>query len=135
MIGMFVSGTAFAMMPPDDLARMNLEAELILLGKVTETGRMLASDNTLGTNPTKGLFVVDVLHIVKGYDRVKQGEQIKVIFRLPKKSEIEGVEVVEQGVSPVNVKTGDLVVVYLDSSQQKGFYKPKFSGASVAVIR
>jgi hypothetical protein len=135
MMGLSLSHIAFAMMPPNEIAQMNLEAEIIVLGRVTETGRILASDNTLGTNPTKGLFVAEVLHVVKGYSRVKRRDRINVIFRLPEQSEIEGSEVIEQGGASVDVEVGVLVVLYLDSSQQTDCYKPKLSGASVAVIR
>jgi len=38
---LLLPGTACAIMPPDDIAKLNLKAELILIGEVKGTGKIL----------------------------------------------------------------------------------------------
>jgi hypothetical protein len=131
----FLPGTAFAIMPPPEIAKLNLEAELILVGEVTETGSILLADSTADRYPKKGLFVVKVLHVVKGYDRTSPGDQIRVIFRPTEEQSADGtVTRINQGILPVKVADGNLVVVYLNPAKHQGFYQPVAGGASVAVI-
>jgi hypothetical protein len=111
----------------------NLNAQLILVGQVQETDTILLSDLYGGTDSEKGVLVVKVLHVVKGYGIVNPDDEIRVIYYLTPKAEGGGVTG-PQGAFPVAVEEGDLVVGYLDPSTYQGFYQSVAGGASVAVI-
>jgi hypothetical protein len=121
-------------MPPRDIAERNLEAKLILIGEITETGSILLPDKKPKRNRPKGLFLLKVLHVVKGFGTVNPGDQVKISFELPIKNE-NGVAVRDLvGTLRVEVKSGDLVVVYIDPSNYPTFYRPVNAGSSVVVI-
>jgi hypothetical protein len=131
MICFFLSGSASARMPPDDMAKRNLEAKLILVGEVKGTGKVLLPER--GGRAKKGVFALRVLHVVKGYGIVKPGEEIHILFRLPPEPE-KGLAVHRTGSLQVTVEAGNLVVVYLNPSKFKLFHRPIAEGASVVVI-
>jgi hypothetical protein len=122
---------AMALMPPKEIAKKNLEAQLILVGEVMETGKVLLPDKT--SKGPMGLFVLKVLHVVKGFGIVSPGDQVRVIFVLPPKSET-GIVPDIAGSLPVKVEAGNLVVVYIDPSDHPSFYWPVAGGCSVVII-
>ena len=128
-----LSGTTFALMPPDDMAKKNLEAKLILIGKVKGTGMILLPEKGLRSDPKKGIFILNVLHVVKGYGIVKPGDKVHIIFR-PAAKPKGGLVAHTAGSIQVKVEAGDLVVVYIDPSKHHGFYRPIAEGSSVVVI-
>ena len=126
-------GTSTALMPPGDIAERNLEAKLILIGEVTELGRVLLPEKRPMRNRPKGLFILKVLHVVKGFGTVNPGDQVKIVFELPLKMK-NGIVADLVGVLLVEVKNGNLVVVYIDPSNHPPFYRPVLGGSSVVVI-
>ena len=64
---------------------------------------------------------------------MKRGEKGHIIFRLLPKPK-GGLVALTPGISNVNVEERDLVVVYIDDSRHRGFYRPLAEGASVVVI-
>jgi hypothetical protein len=125
--------SVLALMPPEKIAERNLEAKLILIGEVKRTGKLILPEKESKTEPLKGLFVIKVLHVVKGFGAVSPGDQVKIIYHLPKKG-LLGASVKETGGIHVKVKAGNLVVVYIDSSWHQGFYRPVAAGSSVVII-
>ena len=133
LLCLLVPESIFAMMPPADMARRNLEAELILIGKVKEAGTVLLPEKGQGKSPVKGVFVLHILHVVKGYGMVKPGDTVHIVFRPPRKQK-RGIVASTPGVVYVRVRDGDLVVAYVNPSDHPGFYKPLAEGSSVVVI-
>ena len=130
----FLPGSIFALMPPDDMEKRNLEAKLILIGEVKGTGKVLLPEKGRKGSAIKGVFVLDVLNVVKGYGIVKPGDKLHIIFRLPPEPKGDLVLTVS-GSGPVKVNAGNFVVVYIDPSKHHGFYRPLAEGSSVVVIR
>ena len=126
-------GTASALMPPDDMAKRNLEAKLILIGEVKGTGMVLLPEKGSRSSPKKGIFILNVLHVVKGYGIVKPGDQVHITFR-PAPKPKGGLVAHTAGSIQVMVEAGDLVVVYIDPAKHHGFYHPIAEGSSVVVI-
>jgi len=124
-------GTACAIMPPDDIAKLNLKAEVILVGEVKSTGKILLPEK--GKDARKGVFILNVIHVVKGYGKVTPNEEIHVIYRLPP-GPTKGLTAHRTGSLQVKVEKGNLVVLYLNPSAHSGFYKPLAEGSSVVVI-
>jgi hypothetical protein len=129
-----VPGTIFALMPPDDMEKRNLEAKLILVGEVKGTGKVLLPEKGREGTATKGVFILDVLSIVKGYGMVDPGDELHILFQLPEEPK-DGLIAHKTGSLQVKVDEGDLVVVYIDNSRHHGFYRPLAEGSSVVVIR
>jgi hypothetical protein len=129
----FVTGNVFALMPPDDMEKRNLEAKLILVGEVKGTGKVLLPEQGRKGSAIKGVFVLDVLNVVKGYGIVKPGDKVHIIFRLPPEPK-GGLIAHRTGSAQVKVEAGNLVVVYIDDSRHRGFYRPLAEGSSVVVI-
>jgi len=127
-------GSLFAVMPPDDMEKRNLEAKLILVGEVQGTGKVLLSEEGQKGSPIKGVFVLDVLNVIKGYGIVKPGDKIHILYRLPPEPK-GGLIAHRTGSAQVKVEAGNLVVVYIDDSTHRGFYRPLAEGSSVVVIR
>ena len=125
--------TIVAMMPPVDMAKRNLEATLILIGTVEETGTVLLPEKRQGISPAKGVFVLNILHVVKGYGIVKPGDTVHIVFR-PSRKQKSGIVASTPGVVQVKVRDGDLVVAYVNPSNHPGFYTPLAEGSSVVVI-
>ena len=123
----------FGMMPPVDMARRNLEATLILIGKVEETGTVLLPEKGQGISPVKGVFVLNILHVVKGYGIVKPGDNANILFR-PSRKLKNGIVASTPGVIQVKVRDGDIIVAYINPSKHPGFYTPLAEGSSVVVI-
>jgi hypothetical protein len=131
---LFFRGISFALMPPDKMEARNLEAPVILIGEVTETGKILLPEKTATNVPPRGLFVLKVLHIIKGRTIVHGEKRIRIIFHAAEKT--KGLLVAKKiGIPPVRVKTGNLVVVYLKPSAHRPFYRPLAAGASVVIIK
>lgn len=130
----FVPGNVFALMPPDDMEKRNLEAKLILVGEVKGTGKVLLPEKGRKVSAIKGVFVLDVLNVVKGYGVVKPGDEVHIIFRLSPEPK-GGLIAHRVGTAQVKVEAGNLVVVYIDDSRHRGFYRPLAGGSSVVVIK
>jgi hypothetical protein len=126
-------GATSALMPPEDMAKRNLEAKLILIGDVKGTGIILLPEKGSKSSPKKGIFILNVLHVVKGYGTVKRGDQVHIIFR-PALKPKEGLVAHKAGSGQVMVEAGNLVVVYIEPSKHGGFYRPIAEGSSVVVI-
>ena len=62
----FVPGSIFALMPPGQIEKLNLEAKLILVGEVKGTGKVLLPEKGQKGSAMKGVFVLDVLNVIKG---------------------------------------------------------------------
>jgi len=123
-VWMLFPGTVMAIAPPRTIAETNLEAEFIAIGEVV-------SLNLTDTNPH---FTLKVTHVIKGYGAISDNEQLKILTQ-EKKAGVEGVAAHVQGVLPVKVQVGQLVLVYLERADLlKGFFKPKLAGSSVVVI-
>lgn len=124
LIGCLFPVTAAAIAPPKVIAERNLEADFIAIGEVVD----------IKANGTPPHFVAKVEHIIKGFGYVNRGDQINVLFRLqPRKDTKIAYHV--QGILPVKVKVGYLVVVYLERSHSyPGFFKPMLEGLSVVTI-
>lgn len=131
---LLLSGTCTALMPPKDIAERNLEAKLILIGEVTEIGKILLPEEKPKKNRPKGLFLLKVRHVVKGFGTVNPGDEVRISFELPIKNENGGDVPDLVGTLRVEVKSGDLVVVYIDPSNFPTFYRPVAAGSSVVVI-
>ena len=124
LMGCLFPGTAAAIAPPKVIAERNLEADLIAIGEVVD----------IKANGTPPHFVAKIEHIIKGFGYVNRGDQVNVLFRLkpPKDTKIA---YHVQGILPVKVKVGYLVVVYLQRSRSHpGFFKPILEGLSVVTI-
>ncbi|MCP4669644.1 MAG: hypothetical protein GY849_25200, partial [Deltaproteobacteria bacterium] len=131
MVCFFLPGSASALMPPDDMAKRNLEAKLILIGEVKGTGKVLLPEK--GGRGKKGVFVLEVLHVIKGYGKVKPGDEVHILFRLPPRPK-KGLKAHRAGSLQVKVEEGNLVVVYINPYTFPPFHRPVAEGASVAVI-
>lgn len=125
---------ACAAMAPKKVAEKNLEAELILVGQVTEIGKVLLAEGKDGPGAPNGVFVLKTLHVIKGHDTVSTGELVRVVYHIDPKQ--QGPLVAEtMGAPQVHVHPGNLVVVYIKPSKQEPFYKPIAGGSSVVVIK
>jgi len=114
-----------AIPPPEVIRERNLEADLIVIGEVVD---LKQDDKTPN-------FVVRIEHIIKGPKDIDRGNQITVVFR-PSPSEKGEISYHVQGMDPVRVQVGSLVVVYLEQSRSHpGFYRPLLEGLSVITIR
>ena len=130
----FLPSVLLAIMPPEDLAQRNLEAKLILVGEVMETGKILLPEKERSGPAQKGLFVLRVLHVIKGFGVVKAGDQVRIVFFIPPRTDgtlVAGV----MGSYPVKVESGNLAVVYIDPSEYPDFYRPVAAGSSVVTIK
>ena len=122
-----------ALMPPEDIAERNLNAELVLIGKVLEMGKILLPLGADDKTTSKGLFVLKTYHVIKGFNTVKPEDLIRIIYRLPPKVTL-GMTAVIAGQPPVKVKDGDLVLVHINATSHTGFYTPVLAGSSVVNI-
>jgi hypothetical protein len=114
-----------AIPPPQVIRERNLEADLIVIGEVVDVKQDDETPN----------FVVRIEHIIKGPKDIDRGNQIKVLFR-PSPSEKGEIGHRVQGMDPVRVQVGSLVVVYLEQSpSHPGLYRPLLEGLSVVTIR
>ena len=65
---------------------------------------------------------------------VKPGDKIHILYRLPPEPK-GGLIAHRAGSAQVKVEAGNLVVVYIDDSKHRGFYRPLAEGSSVVVVR
>jgi hypothetical protein len=124
---------ANALMPPRDIEKHNLDAEVIAIGKVLEMGQILLPLEQNDSQKPKGLFVLEVHHVIKGFAKATPGQPLRVIYPLPPKVAI-GLDAVIAGNPPVEVAVGDVVLVFLKSTPQAGFYQPVLAGSSVCNV-
>ena len=127
-------GEISALMPPKEMEKRNLEAKLILVGEVTEMGKVLLPEKGPGPAPPRGLFVLKVLHVVKGYGMVHRGGLVRIVYR-PAPTGKGRIVAHRMGVPPVEVQPGNLVVVYIEPSRHRPFYRPLAGGSSVVIIK
>lgn len=121
-------------MPPDEMRARNLEAALIVIGRITETGKILLPEpeNRDKMVSPKGLFVLKALHVVKGHKALREGDIVRVAYRLP--PDRKGLSAETPGSAPVDIQSGNMVIVYVNPSSYPGFYLPVAGGSSVVVI-
>lgn len=120
IMAMIYSTMAFALPPPKIIKQRNLEAKIILVGEVLEV---------IQSSPAH--FELKVIHVIKGFERIKEGDQIKVSFE-PLPSDISGMRRRQMGTLPVKVEVGQLVVGYINPSKtDAGFFEPLLQGLSV----
>ena len=111
----------FSIPPPKIIKETNLKAKIIVIGKVEEVVSL----------KEQSYFELKILHVIKGYDIVREGEKIKVFFS-KKEFQKKGIVAHKMGEVEVKVKKGELVVCYLDPL--KDGFKPKIGGLSVVRI-
>ena len=115
---------AAAIAPPKVIAERNLEADFIAIAEVVGI-------KASGTPPH---FLIEVEHIIKGFGLINRGDQINVLFRPPPPKNTK-IAYHVQGILPVKVKVGYLVVVYLERSREHpDFFKPLLEGLSVVTV-
>ena len=117
---LFFSGVCFAIPPKKIIKSRNLEARVIVIGKIERVNSSL---------PTP-FFDLKVLHVVKGYETLKEGEIIKVCFKGEEPAK-GGIKAHTMGELLVKVETGQMVICYLNPSSKPGCYKPLMEGLSV----
>lgn len=131
---LFLTTRVMALPPPHVIEAKNLKANFILIGRVNGTGRVLIPEESLGFQPLKGLFVLNVLHVIKGTGKIRKGDEVRVAYRLSPQAGIE-LKAMVPGRLKVHVTPGDVVVVYLEQWKNSNqFYRPIAAGASVIVI-
>ena len=122
---MSVSGIATAIAPPDVIAKINLGADFIVIGKVV-------SKQASNTPPH---FNIKITHIIKGYKALHATDQINILMSSPSPKMPKGLVAHSQGVLPVKVEVGSLVVVYINHSESHpDYYKPVLEGLSVITV-
>ncbi|MDP3014088.1 MAG: hypothetical protein Q8M92_07605 [Candidatus Subteraquimicrobiales bacterium] len=115
---------ASAIAPPGVIEKRNLEAHVIAVARVSEIRE--------GELPSH--FIANIEPIIKGFGIIKKGDQIGVIMKA-RPSEKGEIAHTVQGILPVKVKVGTLVVVYLErSASHPGFFNPLLEGLSVVAI-
>lgn len=113
-----------AIAPPAVVCEANLEARLIVVGRVTGL--------QAGARPPH--FLLRPIHVVKGLGQANLSDTLKVLTGAGDPGQCE-LTAVQQGVLPVRVNAGALVVVYVDPVEAPaGFFKPKLQGLSVVTI-
>ncbi len=121
ILSFLVGRQGFSIPPPQIIKDTNLKAKVIAIGKVDEVVSL----------KEKSYFELKILHVIKGYGIVREGERIKVFFS-KKECQKEGIVAYKMGEVEVKVKEGDLVVCYLDPL--KDGFRPKIGGLSVVRI-
>ncbi|MBU4208790.1 MAG: hypothetical protein KKD12_03800 [Proteobacteria bacterium] len=66
---LLLAAPAAAIAPPRVIAERNLEANIILVGEVLEV---------IQSSPAH--FELKVIHVIKGFERIKEGKQIKTFL-------------------------------------------------------
>ena len=113
-----------AIAPPAVVRKANLKARLIVVGRVT----------AVNADARPPHFLLRSIHVVKGLGEGAVPETLKVLTdtSAPVKG---GITPVRQGMLPVKVFAGALVVVYVNPSEtQRGFFTPQLQGLSVVTI-
>lgn len=130
MVGLCVSACLLwpamvrAIAPPEVIAARNLEAGYILVGEVV----------SVHADGVPAYFVLKVSHVVKGAAEIKKGDTLKVLTG-SKPSPPSQVASQTQGVLPVTVTVGSLVMLYADRSDaHPGYFNPLLQGLSVVAI-
>lgn len=122
---LLLAAPAAAIAPPRVIAERNLEANIILVGEVLEV---------IQSSPAH--FELKVIHVIKGFERIKEGDQIKVSFKQPMPADISGMRRHQMGTLPVKVEVGQLVVGYINPSKtDAGFFEPLLQGLSIIAVK
>jgi len=117
---LLIGRQGFSIPPPKIIKETNLKAKVIVIGKVEKV-----------VSEEQSYFELKIIHVIKGYGIVKEGEKIKVFFD-KKTFQKKGIVAHKMGELEVNVKEGELVVCYLDPL--KDGFRPKIGGLSVVRI-
>jgi hypothetical protein len=134
LAGVLLAGHAHALMPADEIARINLDSELIVVGRISEIGSIILPEQPARLG-AQALFVMRVLHVIKGHGRVAPGELVRFAsLRLPD-GPYDGIAGALAASLAVSAVPGDVVVAYLSPSSLAGFWQPSVGGASVVVIQ
>lgn len=80
---LLIAGSAQALMPPSEIAALNLESEIILVGKVTEIGAM-AVPGSLPGGGARALHVIEVIHVIKGFGEIEAGTSVRMLSLRPR---------------------------------------------------
>ncbi|SEM22660.1 hypothetical protein SAMN04489760_10743 [Syntrophus gentianae] len=124
VLSLLIPVFASAIAPPEAIARRNLEADLIVIGVV----KSIHADNTIPH------FVLEVRHTVKGLERVKPEDTIRILMS-NRQVKTGKVRRHSQGQLPIRVKEKSLVVVYVNRSDSStGYFRPLLEGSSVITI-
>ena len=74
------ASTIHGVMPPHRMAERTLQAELIVIGRVVQMGKILLPEGRTGFSPQRDLAFLEVLHVVKGAGKAEKGNRIQVIW-------------------------------------------------------
>ena len=118
--------TSMAIAPPGVIAEKNLKAPVILIGEVVNINK--ESDLPY--------FSIKAGHIIKGHDHVKTGDLVNIVYHPAiSKSKNDKISSHAQGILPVNVEKGSLVIVYIEQLKtHPGFFNPILKGLSVVKV-
>jgi len=124
LVACMIPAMATAIPPPHVIRERNLEADLIVVGEILGVKEDDKPPN----------FVVSIEHVIKGPDDISKENQLTVLFRpFPTNKGEIGARI--QGMTPIKVQVGSLVVLYLERSRSHpGIYNPLLEGLSVITI-
>jgi hypothetical protein len=122
---MIFSNIVVAIAPQDVIEAKNLEANFILIGKVVATHQ----------SATPPYFDMQIVNTIKGIKELKPNEQIKILMSSPPPEPVKGIAAHSQGILPVKVEVGSLIVVYINRSESHpDYFEPLLEGLSVVKI-
>jgi hypothetical protein len=117
---------ASAIPPPKVIEQMNLKADVIAVGEVT----------SVHTGASTPHFVLRADHVIKGIGDIKLGDHLQVDFKAVSKAHgTPEIAAQTQGMLPVKVEAGAIVVVYVKPSPDKrDHFSPILEGLSVITV-
>ena len=116
---------ALALAPPEVIEETNRGAKVILLGQVLAVTPPSSAES---------YFEMEVTRVIKGLEKVKPGEKIKVRFK-PEPVEENGLRRHHTGVILVRVEAGQSIKAYLNPSKTNAkCFEPVLQGSSVIVM-
>ncbi len=121
---LFFSSVCFAIPPKKIIERTNLQADVIVVGKI---------ENISSSNKSH-YFELKVIDVVKGYERVREGDIIKIFFK-SETPEKKGIKAHTMGERKVKVKRGQMVICYLKPLSKLGGYKLIMEGLSIVPLK
>lgn len=117
--------SALALPPPGVIEETNRSAKVIVLGRVLAVTPPSSAES---------YFEMEVISVIKGIEKVKPGQKIKVRFR-PEPVGENGLRRHQTGVLLVRVEAGQSITGYFNPSQANAeFFEPVLQGLSVIVM-
>ena len=114
---------ALALPPPGKIETRNLDADLIVYGRIEK----------VMFDEEEPSFLLYSLHIIKGINTHKPNDFITIYCDpVLNKSPNPKLEIHIQGIKDIQIEKGNHVIVYLEQDN-KGRYKPVLKGLSVIV--